>query len=58
MCLTVMMKLQPSNGILPINIRYKHVLARAFWQIMSKPTGMTTEKLKFSRISGHDTRII
>lgn len=58
MCLTVMMRLQPSNGILPINIRYKHVLARAFWQIMSKPTGMTTEKLKFSRISGHDTRII
>ena len=46
------------DNALDESIRFKHVLARAFWQIMSKPTGMTTEKLKFSRISGHDTRII
>lgn len=44
------------------DIAYKYQIqarpGQAFWQIMSKPTGMTTEKLKFSRISGHDTRII
>lgn len=53
-----MMRLQQSNGTSLINTRYRHILVKVFWQITNRPTGMTTGKRKYSRTSGHGTRII
>lgn len=38
--------------------QYRHILVKVFWQITNRPTGMTTGKRKYSRTSGHGTRII
>ena len=56
--LTAMMRLQQSNGTSLINTRYRHILVKVFWQITNRQTGMTTGKRKYSRTSGHGTRII